>query len=136
MTYFYAIRKGKVVKVAHLRGKLYILATKEDSIEIRDGKKYAANPADELLVSPKKLYSTHAEAEQTRKSIAGINVRRREIEKQETEKLMAERDDLIEQIFKRCAELDVDCPPLGFLLPDELRGVLAEIERCDYEQRR
>lgn len=129
MTYFYAIRKGKVVRIAHLRGKLYILATKEDSIEIKDGKKYATNPADELLVSPKKLYSTHAEAEQARKSIAGINARRREIEKQETEKLMAERNDLIEQIVKRCDELDIDCPPLGFLLPDELRGVLAEIER-------
>lgn len=124
MTPMYAIRKGKIIRVLHLRKKHYILASLEDTIVVRDGKRYAADEKDELLISDSKIFETHSEAREVLGERGKSRAKKLQREKEEWENYMKERDALVDELLRLANEKEIDMPGIGFCTNEEIKDAI------------
>lgn len=119
----YCIRNGKIYKVEHLRGRLYI--RHGFPTEIRNGKRYAVNPADEWLC---KVYESIDEAQEERRARKARARKAKERERKEYEQMMAEREPLISRLVTAAVALDVELCGVGFWTNDEIEREARRLE--------
>lgn len=119
----YCLRDGKIYKVEHLRGRLYI--REGLPYEERDGKRYALTPAAEWLCT---VYKTIEEAEAVRKERKARKAKALAKEQKEYERMMAEREPLISRLVTAAAALDIELCGVGFWTNDEIEREARRLE--------
>lgn len=133
MKSYFAVRNNQVIEVVHLRGKLYVAKEKADTIIASNNKLYAKKTADELLISQSRLFEHPIAAERALYRDEQRRLYKQQKEDEATQKMLAQREVLIEELLLLCEQKGVEVTGIGFATNEQLEEEIYKLKFLDNE---